>query len=82
MPFFVACSTFGAVNGGIFASSRLFFVAARNGHMPKMMSLININTLTPMPCLIVLVSSKIKKSALKYYNFMILGYNYTFDVNY
>ena len=55
MPVFVACSTFGAVNGGIFASSRLFFVAARNGHMPKMMSLINFNTLTPMPCLIVLV---------------------------
>ena len=55
MPFFVACSTFGAVNGGIFASSRLFFVGARNGHMPKSMSLINIKHLTPIPCLILLV---------------------------
>jgi len=54
MPFFVACSTFGAVNGGIFASSRLFFVGARNGHMPRSMSLINLNHLTPMPCLILL----------------------------
>lgn len=54
MPFFVACSTFGAVNGGIFASSRLFFVGARGGHMPSFMALVNTKNHTPMPCLIFL----------------------------
>ena len=54
IPFFVACSTFGAVNSGIFASSRLFFVGARNGHMPRSMALINIKHVTPIPCLVLL----------------------------
>jgi len=52
VPFSVACSTFGAANGTFFSGSRLTYVAAREGHMVEILSMIHVKRNTPLPSLV------------------------------
>ncbi|KAF6770913.1 hypothetical protein AHF37_08716 [Paragonimus kellicotti] len=50
MPIFVAFSTFGGVNGTIMeTTSRIFFVASQENQMPKLLSFLHVDRLTPIP---------------------------------
>ncbi|THD23970.1 Large neutral amino acids transporter small subunit [Fasciola hepatica] len=53
MPIFVACSTFGGVNGTIMTTSRIFFVASRENQMPRVCSFLQMDLLTPIPAVII-----------------------------
>ncbi|XP_050535992.1 large neutral amino acids transporter small subunit 2 [Daktulosphaira vitifoliae] len=52
IPLFVAMSTFGAVNGILLTSSRLFYAGACEGQMPQILTMIQIKHLTPAPAVI------------------------------
>ncbi|KAF4531111.1 hypothetical protein B566_EDAN011136 [Ephemera danica] len=52
IPVFVAMSTFGAVNGVLLTSSRLFYAGACEGQMPEILTMIQINRLTPAPAVL------------------------------
>uniref|UniRef100_A0A8D0GM96 Cystine/glutamate transporter n=1 Tax=Sphenodon punctatus TaxID=8508 RepID=A0A8D0GM96_SPHPU len=54
VPIFVALSCFGSMNGGIFAVSRMFYVASREGHLPEILSMIHVRKHTPLPAVLVL----------------------------
>ncbi|VDQ08720.1 unnamed protein product, partial [Trichobilharzia regenti] len=56
MPIFVAFSTFGGVNGNLLTTSRIFFVASREAHMPKVISFLHTDRLTPIPAVLFTVS--------------------------
>ncbi|KFV19976.1 B(0,+)-type amino acid transporter 1, partial [Tauraco erythrolophus] len=52
VPLFVAFSTIGSANGTSFTTGRLVYVAAREGHMLKVLSYISVKRLTPAPAII------------------------------
>ncbi|XP_068200786.1 Y+L amino acid transporter 2-like [Palaemon carinicauda] len=52
---FVACSTFGNANGDIITQSRLQFVGAREGHLPRFLTLIHVKNYTPITSIICVV---------------------------
>ncbi|CAJ0926982.1 unnamed protein product, partial [Mesorhabditis belari] len=54
MPFFVACSCIGGMNGLLFTGSRMFFAGARDGLLPEIFSMINLKYITPIPSLLFL----------------------------
>ncbi|XP_054844259.1 cystine/glutamate transporter-like [Eublepharis macularius] len=55
LPILVALSCFGALNGGIFAASRMLFAAAREGQWPTLFSMIHIHRHTPLPALLLML---------------------------
>jgi len=80
MQILVALSALGALHCNIFCSSRLFFVGARNDHLPKALALINLNKLTPIPAIVFIVFKIFLKmnQLLIDFNYLILYYNRAF----
>ncbi|KAG7328512.1 hypothetical protein KOW79_008456 [Hemibagrus wyckioides] len=51
MSIAAAFSSFGTLNGSFFGGGRICFIAAREGHMPSILSMAHVRRLTPAPAL-------------------------------
>ncbi|WAR13633.1 BAT1-like protein [Mya arenaria] len=49
MPIAVMFSTFGAANGLLYSSGRMVYAAAREGHLPEVLSYVHATLYTPLP---------------------------------
>jgi amino acid transporter len=56
IPIAVILSTFGAANGSCFSGCRLAYVAAREHHLPEVLSFVHTKKFTPLPSVIFCVS--------------------------
>uniref|UniRef100_A0A8D3BW53 Cystine/glutamate transporter n=1 Tax=Scophthalmus maximus TaxID=52904 RepID=A0A8D3BW53_SCOMX len=54
VPVFVALSCYGSMNGCIFALSRMFYVASREGQLPEVLSMIHVRRHTPLTAVLIL----------------------------
>ncbi|KAM3841846.1 solute carrier family 7 member 13 [Vipera latastei] len=52
IPASVAISIFGALNGSVFTLGRLSYAASQSGHLPIIVSMLNIHHSTPAPAMI------------------------------
>ncbi|XP_033635937.1 b(0,+)-type amino acid transporter 1-like [Asterias rubens] len=52
IPLGVCLSTFGSLIGALLSAPRITFAAGREGHMIKVMSMVNVKRLTPLPAIV------------------------------
>ncbi|XP_053569145.1 b(0,+)-type amino acid transporter 1 [Bombina bombina] len=53
IPVSVAISVFGSLNGGMFILGRLNYAGSKEGHLPAIISMLNVHHMTPAPAMIV-----------------------------
>ncbi|KFP69717.1 Solute carrier family 7 member 13, partial [Acanthisitta chloris] len=52
IPLSVAVSIFGALNSSVFALGRLSYAGSQSGHLPVIISMLNVHSCTPAPAMI------------------------------